>query len=455
MKNYVLKGKEIFHLPKNATHPVIREFLRNFTKGVSWETVFDAEDNTIYFGKPTKIDNDGNDYALNVTPDGAFVVGSTFAGLMRGFTTLLERIVCTDFEEYTVEGGEEKGSPKIAFRSAHICVFPETTLDFLRKVVRLCAMGKYSHLIIEFWGTLEMESFSLLGWKDAYTKAQVKEIFDEARAFGIELIPFFQHWGHAALSRGGASGKHVVLDQDIRYEYLYKAHSGGWVWDFENPKTLELLKSVRNELIELCGEGKYFHLGCDEATHLNSTDEAKKVLNHINAVASELKTQGRRAIVWGDMFLSKKMFAEGSKYECNSSLEVAKMMIDGLSRDVIIADWQYNVSTEKWESSKLFKENGFDVICCPFDGRVGTSKAVETAFEWDMMGVMKTTWHTLGSANMAQFVQSGLGAYEGKYDPDYPIFSAFVDRAAGIMRKVSPSDGDYLKAGWKQKQTEL
>ena len=69
-----------------------------------------------------------------------------------------------------------------------------------------------------------------------------------------------------------------------------------------------------------------------------------------------------------------------------------------------------------------------------------------------MMGVMKTTWHTLGSANMAQFVQSGLGAYEGKYDHDYPIYSAFVDRAAGIMRKVSPSDGDYLKAGWTEKQ---
>ena len=171
MKNYVLNGKETLHLPKEATHPVIREFLQNFTKGVSWETVFDAEDNTLYFGNPTKIDNKGEDYALKVTSDGAFVVGSTFAGLMRGFTTLLERIVCTDFEEYTVEGGEETGSPKIAFRSAHICVFPETKLDFLRKAVRMCVMGKYSHLIIEFWGTLKMDCFELFGWKDAYTKA--------------------------------------------------------------------------------------------------------------------------------------------------------------------------------------------------------------------------------------------------------------------------------------------
>lgn len=454
MKNYVLKGKKVLHLPKNATHPIIREFLNNYSKGVMWETVFDAEDNTLYFGKPTKIDIDGEDYALSIASQGVVVKGSTFAGLMRGFTTLLERIVCTDFEEYTIEGGEEKGSPKIGFRSAHICVFPETTLDFLRKTVRMCVMGRYSHLIIEFWGTLKMDCFSLLGWKDAYTKAQIKDIFDEARAFGIELIPFFQHWGHAALSRGGASGKHVVLDQDVRYEYLYKPHTGGWVWNFENPKTLELLRNVRNELIELCGEGEYFHIGCDEAMHLSSLDEAKGVLNHINTVAEELKSQGRRAIVWGDMFLSKKFFAEGSKYECNSSLEVAKAMIEGLSRDVIIADWQYSVSTEKWESSKLFKENGFDVICCPFDGRIGTSKAVETALEWEMMGVMKTTWHTLNSSNMAQLVQSGLGAYDGKYDPDYPIFSAFVDRSGGMLRKISP-ETEYENCGWKQKQIEI
>ena len=455
MKGYVLKGRETVHLPKEADHPVIREFLQNYTTGVQWDTVFDAERNTLYIGNPTAVSPDGEDYCINVTEDGAFVSGSTYSGLMHGFVTLLKRIVCTDFEEYTVEGGEETGSPKIAFRSAHICVFPETKLDFLRKAVRMCVIGKYSHLIIEFWGTLKMDCFELFGWKDAYTKAQIKEIFDEVRAFGIELIPFFQHWGHAALSRGGASGKHVVLDQDVRYEYLYKPHSGGWVYDFKNPKTLALLKSARDELCELCGDGEYFHIGCDEAEHLKTVKEAKDVLNYINTVAEELKAQGRRAIVWGDMFLSKKFFAEGSKYECNSSLEVAKAMIDGLSRDVIIADWQYNVSTEKWESSKLFKENGFDVVCCAYDGRVGTSKAVETAYKWGMMGYMKTTWHTLGSSLMVQLVQSGLGAYDGKYDPDYPLFSAFVDRCAGIVRKISPSDGDYLKAGWKQKQIEI
>ena len=455
MSYFEIKGKMALRLPKRANHPVILEFLKNFTTGVEWDVSYDLDDNTFVLGSQEPIPSDGEDYCLNVTPDGVSITGSTYAGVMRGFVTLLDKIVCTDFEQYSVECGLEKATPKIGFRTAHFCVFPETKLDFLRKAVRMSVMGKYSHLIIEFWGTLKMDSFELLGWKDAYTKSQIKEIFDEVRAFGVEIIPFFQHWGHAALSRGGASGKHVVLDQDIRYDYLYKPHSGGWIWDFNNLRTLELLKKVREELCELCGEGEYFHIGCDEATHLTSLEEAESVLNHINTVAEDLKAKGRRAIVWGDMFLSKAFFAEGSKYECNSTTEVAKAMIDGLSRDVIIADWQYNVSTEKWESSKLFKENGFDVICCAYDGRVGTSKAVETAYEWDMMGYMKTTWHTLGSSLMVQLVQSGLGAYDGKYDPEYRLFSAFVDRAAGLLRKVSPSGGEYLKSGWKEEQIDI
>ncbi len=59
MNNYVLKGNEVLHLPKNASHPIIIEFLQNYTTGVGWKTVFDAKDNTLYFGSPTEVSNDG------------------------------------------------------------------------------------------------------------------------------------------------------------------------------------------------------------------------------------------------------------------------------------------------------------------------------------------------------------------------------------------------------------
>ncbi len=278
---------------------------------------------------------------------------------------------------------------------------------------------------------------------------------DEARAFGIEIIPFFQHWGHAALSRGGSTGKHVVLDRDIRYEYLYKAHTGGWVWDYNNPKTLELLKNVREELCELCGEGEYFHIGCDESEQLKTVEAAVAVAKHINTVAADLKQNGRRAIVWGDMLLSKKFFKEGNKFECNSTPEIANALLDALDKDIIIADWQYEVVDGLIESSKLLKDRGFDVICCPFDKRTNTKLCIDSAVQYGLFGFMKTTWHTLHSVNIAQLAYSGLGAYEGYLDAAYPPYSAFIDRAAGILRKIAPSDGDYLKAGWKEEQIDI
>ncbi|MBO5745551.1 MAG: family 20 glycosylhydrolase [Clostridia bacterium] len=455
MSCFEIKGKMTARLPKSATHPVIAEFLKNFTVGVEWDVSFGADDSAFILGSAEPIPSDGEDYCLNVTPDGVAIAGSTYAGLMRGFVTLLSEIFCTGFEQYAIECKLEKATPKIGFRSVHICVFPETKLDFLRKVVRMSVMGKYSHLIIEFWGTLKMECFDLLGWKGAYTKAQIKEVFDEVRAFGVEIIPFFQHWGHASLSRGGASGKHVVLDQDIRYEYLYRPHSGGWVWDFKNPATLELLKAARDELCELCGEGEYFHIGCDEAEHLKTVEQAKEVAEHINTVAADLKLKGRRAIVWGDMLLCKSDFKPGNQYDCNSSADVANALVDALSRDIIIADWQYDVTEGLIETSKRFKDKGFDVLCCPFDKRTNTALCVDSVVEYGLYGFMKTTWHTLHSSLLIQVLQSGWGSYEGKYDPGYRPFSAMVDRGAGILRKLSPSGGEYLKSGWKEEQINI
>lgn len=126
-----------------------------------------------------------------------------------------------------------------------------------------------------------------------------------------------------------------------------------------------------------------------------------------------------------------------------------------MNREVIIADWQYSVDNEKWESSRLFQEKGFDVICCPFDSLASTSKAIETASDWEMYGFMKTTWHTLHSKNMVQIIHSGWGACDGMMNCSYPVYSSFVDRVAGMLRKIRPQIDDYAECGWKEEQIEI
>ena len=76
----------------------------------------------------------------------------------------------------------------------------------------------------------------------------------------------FNHLGHASASRS-SYGRHVVLDQNPRLATLFEPD--GWTWCLSNPETLELLRAIRSELIELFGEGGFFHIGCDEAYSLS------------------------------------------------------------------------------------------------------------------------------------------------------------------------------------------
>jgi hypothetical protein len=126
---------------------------------------------------------------------------------------------------------------------------------------------------MEFWGCLKMDSLKELSWPEGYTKDEIRPLVEEANALGMEIIPFFQHLGHAALSRMGYSGKHVVLDQNLELDYLYYPKSRGWVGIFMSDAVRKLLRSIRRELIDLCGDGEYFHLGCDESGLDFNTDD--------------------------------------------------------------------------------------------------------------------------------------------------------------------------------------
>ena len=453
MRPYCIRKNEIIHLPKKASHPVICEILQNYTKGVVWEVRYDQEENQILIGEAGSVTPAGKDYRVAVHETGVAISGESYAGVMRGFTCLLEKIICVDMEQYLVEEGDVEADSKIDFRAVHLCVFPDTKKAFLRRSVRLAVMAKYTHVVLEFWGTLKYDCFPLLGWDTAFEKQEIKEIMEEARSFGLEIIPFFQHWGHAALSRGGASGKHVVLDRDIRYEYLYRPHTGGWIWNYEKEEVRSLLKSVRDELCDLCGSGGYFHLGCDEAERPRTREDAIRVAEYFNRVADDLKEKGRRAIIWGDMLLSKEFFHPAHRYECNSTPEMVEAMMEVLSRDIIIADWQYNVTDETWDSTEYFKEKGFDVICCPYQSRENVRYAIETAKQNDC-GVMLTTWHTLHSSQTALLLQTGWGCYDGQFDDNYYTYSGMVDLTGGIIRKLLPGER-YEEYGWKETQINI
>ncbi len=68
-----------------------------------------------------------------------------------------------------------------------------------------------------------------------------------ANELGIEIIPMFNHLGHASASRV-MHGKHVVLDQNPKLQPLFS--EDGWSWNLDNQNTVKLLRNIREELID-------------------------------------------------------------------------------------------------------------------------------------------------------------------------------------------------------------
>lgn len=430
---------------------VIRELLDNYAQGITWSIKW-TERREVVIGHASVCDASGCDYVISVTPEGVFIGGETYDGRVRGLLTFLEMIFTYGRGDLRVDCTFVRESPDIAVRSIHICLFPEYTYESLRRVIRTCAVAKYSHVVLETWGSIQLDTMKELAWEDALTKEQVRSLVREAHALGMKVVPFFQHLGHASMARLSYSGKHVVLDQNPELEYLYYPKSYGWVWNFKSEEVRALLRNVRLELMDLFGEAEYFHLGCDEAGIEFDPDE---LCAYLNEVSRDLKAHGRRAVIWGDMLLSRAFFP-GETYECNSTPDYASRLLEKLDKDVIIADWQYDTAAPSWSSSKLLKDHGFDVLCCPWDSDENLNASIQTVKGDGHLGVMKTTWNRLFSGRgIPSVVYYGLYCYR---DAGFKRFEGHVgyitERSHFIYRKVDPEMGrvSYQEAGWSKEQ---
>ena len=396
-----------------------------------------------------------DEYAVAVTPVGAGLTARDEIGLLHAFYSLIQAI-----DPINLDYGSEAleipcltlhDHPSMAMRSIHVCVFPETTLTLLEKCFTMAGLLKCSHIVLEFWGTIQYDALPEMAWSGrSYSKHQIRPLIELANNFGMEVVPMTNHLGHAAQARGGM-GKHAVLDQNPRLATLFEPD--GWTWCLSNPRMHTLLRRFREELIELCGEGKYFHLGCDEAYSYASCrrcagkDRVEMLARYLNGLAAELDEQGRRAFIWGDQFLDAQAW-KGTGYIATSRPDqMTHLALEKLDRRLIIADWQYSLTEEEEiRSASLFREKGFDVVLCPWDGG-GAKNTVCLASAVDrqqLSGLMVTTWHHLPTM-MMHFPDHLSAAWNGSdYTPDPHVpFTSSV-----LIRKLMPKPSRFEDSGF-------
>ena len=435
--------------------PVFARLFHGFAYRTATLTVQKTDDCVFRIGQGVPPSADGVAYAIRVEAAGAAVCAATPADLVRGVLTLFD-LICMD-----EQGGcylpfcDFRESPQVTVRMVHFCVFPETELWEFKRFIYLCGALKYTHLVLEFWGMLQFSCLRELAWPQGYTKAQIAPLIREAQALGMEVVPMFNHWGHASLSRV-AFGKHTVLDQNPALQYLFE--EGGWCWNLENAATRYLLREVREEWMELCGPGTYFHIGCDEPYQTDITSAGReRICRFLLQTADELATAGRTPILWGDMLLyPQPEYVHGSSY-CTTApnREWAAALTRALSGRVTVADWQYSVRYSPVETALTLKKAGFPVLLCPWDrSEACTDACLHTVKEAGLTGILHTTWHTL-STGLPYVGRVAAGCFSVGENRSTGIGSGeeMRVRTAALLRRVAFADGVYTHAGFSPHQT--
>ena len=389
---------------------------------------------------------EGKEYVLKVDENGVAIAGKDYGGLMRGFMSMLMKIE-QDETSLKMKAVLEESDYKVQNRMVHLCVFPENDLYFIKKLIRLCALCQYTHIVIEFWGMLQYDCLKELAWPHAFTKVQAKELIKECREFGVEPIPMFNQLGHATASRL-CHGKHVVLDQNPRLQNLFTPD--GWAWNIDSAEVKKLLKQVRMELYELFGQGEYVHIGCDEALYI-SKDKAlrQKLPTYLKELTNEVEQEGRRPMLWMDMLLEKDIFKDC--YAVGEKDEVENIR-NSTAKSSVFVDWQYDCHETPIPSLLSLKDCGRDTIGAPWINERNYSAHIQTVADNAMFGIMLTTWHVL-----KLHTPSILGCAKkcGAKSFVWSEYSGLHAETSTLLRRVSFEGNTYADSGWSKEQIEM
>lgn len=403
---------------------------------------------------PPKVQTNAS-YALEVGPAGVGADARDAIAMRHAWYTLLQLLEAQRAEDgklaFVAPEAKIQDWPAIGFRGLHLCVFFETTRLALEKAIRLAAFFKFSHVVLEFWGMLRLETCKDLSWPQAWTKPQARQLVDLARSLGLEVIPMFNCWGHASASRV-KYGRHVVLDQNPRRAPWFEPD--GWTWCLSNPETRSLLQEVCDELIDWAGPGRYFHIGCDEAyshatcERCRQADPVALLADHVNHLASHLRRRNRRAIMWGDALLEQGKWPAG--FSATSSPEMpTHRALQRLARDIVIADWHYGVTQGDLPTLAHFRTLGFETLACPWNTPANIRTLAKAAAA-NGSGFLMTTWHHLPqsiplfawAANCAWSANQSALALPQCQGP------LLRTATAACLRRLAPAAGDFHRAGW-------
>ncbi len=115
-------------------------------------------------------------------------------------------------------------------------------------------------------------------------------------------------------------------------------------------------------------------------------------------------------MMWHDMLISKSD-PQWKGYVVNGNAN-AGSLLKSLPKDILICDWQYDApkKEESWPTMTFFKEQGFEVLACPWNNVENIRSLGKKAGDAKLKGMLCTTWHGPARNELLNIMMNGAQA---------------------------------------------
>ncbi|MDU6295396.1 family 20 glycosylhydrolase [Clostridium celatum] len=253
-------------------------------------------------------------YRIDIDDNGIRLTGASENAILYGLRTIQNLMITNEGLVY----GTIIDYPDVEERRIHVdCGRKYFSKDWFIRQIREMSYMKMNTIQMHFSENMgfriECETDPSIVSDEYLTKKEVREILEEARKYGIKVIPSFDTPGHA----------NHILKFHPEYGQISNTgtHFDGGL-DVTNPEAVEYFKSLYREYMELFEGCTDFHIGGDEYMEFDRapfTTQYKSVLdsyakdkfgsnavwqdalaNYINEIAELVYEGGFKPRVWND-----------------------------------------------------------------------------------------------------------------------------------------------------------
>ncbi len=239
------------------------------------------------------------------------------------------------------------------------------------------------------------------GW-NPLSADQVSEIAELCRKNNIRLIPKMNLLGHQSeKDRGSELG---LLKAYPEFDETPELESVRYCRSLcpRHPKVKGVVFDLVDEIIDAF-QADAIHVGLDEVFEIGTCPRCKGIPNAtlfsdwVNALHSHISGDRKvEMLMWSDRFLDGNATGFG---EWEASKNDTWQKINSVPKNVIMCDWHYG-EREDYPSLKIFSDNGFRFVICPWRELKATQAFVNfaSANKTDqLMGFLQTSWCDSGA----------------------------------------------------------